>query len=63
MWSWPSWQSLWREPLDSLLLSEVELGRDMFILPGVRTTSVPNDSRLCTVMYTHVRLDWAMALG
>ena len=61
MWSWPSWQSLWREALDSLLLSEVELGRDMLILPGVRTTSVPKDSRRCTIMYTHIRSDQTTA--
>ena len=48
MWSWPSWQSLWRVPPDSLLESEVELGRDMLILPGVRTLSEPKESRLCT---------------
>ena len=53
MWSWPSWQSLWRAPPDSLLPSEAELARDMLILPGVRTASVPKDSRLCTAhLYT-----------
>lgn len=48
MCSCPSRQSLWRLPKEPLLLSDVELGRDIFILFGVRTASGPNDSRLCT---------------